>query len=71
MPKRSGKVPDQLSLDLSPPKEGGKPLVQSAPATSSVVRFVDASTVALRQEAVRRVREAAIFALPSSLDRRR
>lgn len=36
--------------------------------TSNVVPFVDKTTLELRRQAVRRVREKGIFALPPELD---
>jgi hypothetical protein len=44
-------------------------LSSSASDTVKVVSFVDAATLAVRREAIRRVRNAGIFAVPDGLER--
>lgn len=53
---------DQLSFDMSPRPQGGVPTARMA-AQGNVVTFVDASTKASREEAVRRVSRAGIFSV--------
>jgi hypothetical protein len=57
----------QLTLSFSQSTKTASEKVQSPERGHAVVRFVDAATLAVRQDAVRRVQSTGIFTLSHSV----
>jgi hypothetical protein len=67
--KRGRDEPEQLSLDFAAPSGNSRKHNVQPVARPNIVGFVDAGTVALRREAIRRVKSSGIFAVPDGLTR--
>lgn len=64
MTKRGRQEPEQLSLNFSSQCDDSLKFDAELLSGLNIVTFVDATTLALRREAIRRVKNAGIFAAP-------
>jgi hypothetical protein len=69
--KRSDSEIKQLTLDLAVKSRPVHGHVSEGHQRAAVVSFVDSATIALRRDAIQRVRESGIFSVPDYAPKRK